>query len=73
MNTQSPTNLTELKDYIGGTEKMADVIGISVQRMRQIFREEEDRILLKYLPELNKATKLPIETLYGIIYRGKSY
>ena len=73
MNTQSPTNLIELKDYIGGTEKMADVMGISVQRMRQIFREEEDRILLKYLPELNKATKLPIETLYGIIYRGKSY
>jgi hypothetical protein len=65
--------LNEITETLGGLKGMSKVCGLTSVRMRVLLREEEERrLLLKYLPELHKATKLSIEELYGAIIGNES-
>jgi hypothetical protein len=61
-------NLKEIAESLGGLEGISKACGLTTVRMRCLLRnEEERRLLLKYLPELHKSTKISIDELYKAI------
>lgn len=64
--------LTEITELLGGLEGISKTCGLTSVRMRVLLRDEEERrLLLKYLPELHKSTKLSIEDIYKAIMQDE--
>lgn len=70
--SRSNMTLTEITESLGGLQGISKVCGLTSVRMRVLLRDEDERrLLLKYLPELHKSTKLSIQELYEAIIGGE--